>query len=631
MRKIKVKKEIYRLSAWLLGFVLVTSLMGGHIVDAWTPPPGSPPSQNVSPPIHEGTEDQAKEGDLSVGTDVIGLGTLNICTSGDSCSICLNGDDNCITDWPSGSGSGSDLYWGYTDMGGGGSNFIYPKIPTPLANFKIYSGGSTWINNADLNIAGTGNIYDSGDLKVGGYANFNNSWALNENYGTVIASTTLDKALYVKANVAAIEAETLNDGVTVPTPGRGAIFGRDDNSASVGNIVWGVMGMSAGTTSTALAYLNYGVYGYAPDVEDGVGVRGTGGKVGVHGYGGVGVIGGGGYGGQFTGAVGAAAYSYSGGTGLIAIGQDTVDPDLGTGADISGPQNTQAIIATLRNRGGVVGGGGSDPVPELDASGIGVMGVANRYPVVGFQGGVSRTYGSLGSNNSAYGGLMGAFGRGDNYGVYGYSPSGIGVNGISNSHLGVFACIGGDVVGCANALPAENYALYAVNLSTAQDAIKGICNGCNSAIAAIQSSTTSGKNALYGQVPQNSSSNYAGIFDGQLFIDGTDWQDAENIGVIIGGSEKSGDSIAGTKNLWLYAKGGQADTSVRINSKLDVNGAIATKTDVDYVRLTGESQGCGSLPTTYGTWQAAGTFDYLNGSSVRKTATLCVLRNTISW
>ncbi|MFH1173258.1 MAG: hypothetical protein V1692_01890, partial [bacterium] len=472
MFKIKVKREIIKSASLLFGLLLVLGLMGTQIAGAWTPPPPNPPSQNVSPPLHEGTESQYKLGDLTIGTSTLGNGELNICAASGGCQICLNG--SCISSWTTGGPSG-DTLWGHTP----GTYFHYPIIEgVNIGNFRVWNSaystvalsvnGSVGIgkedDDSDGNLTleqGDIKVYD-GNLRIDGYGRFgdyrdniDNNWSLMAGSD---GTSEIASGFYVKTDVNAITAEVYhNPDPALEWPnGNGAIIGRDDSIASneTGR-VWGVMGMAGGNTSTPGSYLNTGVYGYGPDIDDGVGVSGNGGQVGVHGYSNtIGVLGGGAYGGEFIGSnIGVLAGSYSGGIGIRASASDIIEPiipNIGIGADIAGgdigitvvggltgghiegPGSTEAYFAMVRNRGELVGGG-TDPVPEIDNSGIGVMGIANRYPVVGFQSLTNRTYGALGSNNSAYGGLMGAFGRGDNYGVYGYSPTGIGVSGMGGT------------------------------------------------------------------------------------------------------------------------------------------------------------------------------------------------------
>lgn len=630
-------------------------------------------------PLHIGPDAQYKTGKLTLGiADTGGLGTLNICDSGDGCFLCLNGV--CESSWPGGGGPGSDTLWGENLP----LHFIYPILGgEAMGNFRIWDSayGSSAMsinggviigvgdNGADGNLyVGKGNITaNDGNLKIEGYGRFgdfrNNvdaNWSLmaGSDWTSEIAS-----GFYVQANVNAITAEVYHNPVIDWPNGNGAIIGRDDGIASneTGR-VWGVMGMAGGYTSTPGSYLNTGVYGYGPDTDDGVGVSGNGGKVGVHGYSSnVGVIGGGGTGGEFAGySTGAVAYSLYGGTGIRATASDIMEPitpNIGTGADINGgnmgitvvggitgghiegPSNTEANFAMVKNRGELIGGG-TDPVPELDSSGIGVMGIANRYPVVGFQGGSSRTYGALGSNNSAYGGLMGAFGRGDNYGVYGYSPINIGVSGIG-ALKGIFAC-GGDKTFCDTKLGAQsgyNYGLFAT-INGATDAIKGECDNCSSAISAIHNGIGGSKTGLYAYsnggsaiIGESTGDNWGGYFKGPVYIDGHIRDD--NITLKLG-SAAGGDDIVGYPNIWMQATG-PAGSSVRVQDTLIVRDDLGV--DGKHAMLVtfaaGDSVVC---PADYEP-KAGSSFRYVSDVTftppgtltvTKRDALLCILKTNIA-
>ena len=285
-------------------------------------------------------------------------------------------------------------------------------------------------------------------------------------------------------------------------------------------------------------------------------------------------------------------------------------------------------MANVVDRGGIGGGDlDPDPVPEVDNTEIGVMGQAADYPVAGFNTTgmqeTRRTYGLLGANNAIYGGYMGAFGRGEDYGGYFIGTGG----------PGIFACSGsgGSTGYCAANEPASNYGLYAT-IDGNLDAIKGECANCSSAVAGVH--TGNNGVGLYGEGLNNAVGAYAGWFNGQVFIGGNDWQDAEDIGVVIGGSEKSGDSIRGTKNLWLWAGDGTVsdEPSVRVKDKLEVRGDLAV--NGDHVKLA-DGQDCSGLaaPSGGGAWVAMGTINYLRppapGTSAYKT--LCVVTTGISW
>ena len=183
-----------KLAGLILGWLLVVGLLGVQLANAWTPPSQEPPGGNTPEPLHIGDEDQYKTGSLTLGVAIAGLGELNVCGSGDSCELCLNGD--CIDEWPGG-GPGGDAYWGFF------SNYIYPKVVTDITDVKIY------------------NDTEPDGLRI-----------------------------YVHGDTTAIKAETLVNAELYPE-GSGAVLIRDDNIAPDNDTpVWGVLGMAGGTTSS---------------------------------------------------------------------------------------------------------------------------------------------------------------------------------------------------------------------------------------------------------------------------------------------------------------------------------------------------------------------------------------------
>lgn len=665
-----------RILCLAVAFLLVVGSVSVKMAVAWVGPSLPPPEGNMPAPLHIGDTAQYKTGNLTLGQNTTGPEELNICTTSGGCKICLNGtgSSDCIDEWPTGGSGGSDIYW---DLGVG-DNFIYPKVGSPpvtVNSFRIYEGVYPGMTNPRLYMDGMLNIIKGdlsmglGNVSVSGFGRFSKYgrvgpgfWANNDDGISLMAGgDTIASGFYVKANTNAIEAEIINDGVSDPPTGRGAIIGRDDADAD-GSPIWGILGVAGGKTiNPSGSYLNYGVYGYAPEVNGydpelninysgGTGVRGSGGSIGVAGNGNsIGVSGVGGIGGSFMGGLGSYGVIAYGSTGLRAEGemfdytenppvhmngagwgimayggemgvQSRADATGGTG-DMGGTGvcsclgltncgdchsgSALGVLSKKIGHGSIQGGEGLDAVPE-EVSLIGVMGRASNLPVVGFNSANGKTYGALGRKFDGYGGYLGTFGRGGNIGAVGIGP------------VGMWACGASPDFCNLNQPGASIYGIYS-NIDTGQDAIKGICNSCSSAIAGINYGTGN-RNGLYGQVTNNNSDGYAGYFDGQIFVDGVDWQDSETIGVKIG-AKRSGDTITGTKNLWIDVDG-TGDSSVRINDKLEVNGDIAIGRTSNYVQLT-EDTPCDNI--VGGDWDTRGSFGYRGDEGSNHTAYLCVL------
>ncbi|MFH1225815.1 MAG: hypothetical protein V1684_00810 [bacterium] len=659
MFKMKINK--IKIFGLIFGFLLIVGLLGVQITKAWEPPPdGTPPDPNVDEPLNAGNQDQYKTGTLTLGIDdTSGPGKLNICELNSTCSICLNGI--CIGGWPPGGGPGSNSLWGesqtlpfiYPIIGGSNiNNFRVWDSSDPLANYALSTNGSLFVDaedgggDGDL-LVGQGDIEaNNGNLRINGYGRLgdyvNNT---DVNWSLMAGDDNIASGFYVKARDNAITAEVANNPAVDLPDGRGAIIGRDDSVSSNDNIIWGVLGMAGGGTSPTPA-ANYGVYGSAPNNDMGIGVGGFGKQtgvfggsngVGVWGTGGNGVLGtgspgvrgvailAGGYGGFFTaddGGLGGyfRAKRYTVGA-FGPIDGKAVHADLYENASGIEAIAAQGFIGRYMVKGSYYIGG--IEVPDEDSY-AGVVGISDFLPVAGFnsEAGHKSTYGVLGRHSAEYGGYIGAFGHGTDFGVYGFSETG----------TGIFACSGSN---CSGKQPtiAEKYGLYANNTNPTKDAIKGECDSCESAIAGIHHGNGNG---IYGESPDDSSG-WAGYFNGAIYVNGRDTNDGSepdgSIAIEVG-SGKAGDTVIGTKNLWLWAGDGTTtdEPSVRIKDKLEVEGDLAV--NGDHIKLT-DGQNCSGLaaPSGGGAWAPMGTITYLRppapGTDAYKT--LCVVTTGIQW
>jgi hypothetical protein len=145
---------------WFLGGAgIALGLSMSLVAFAWTSPPASPPSNNVSAPLNVGTSAQTKNGDLVVN----GFSATVLCLPGSSPT------GGCRSTWP-----GSEVG---APVGGSGTANYLPKFTSSntLANSAITENGSdVGITSRRLNVTGRSGewaIVGTGDYGVFGGGN----------------------------------------------------------------------------------------------------------------------------------------------------------------------------------------------------------------------------------------------------------------------------------------------------------------------------------------------------------------------------------------------------------------------------------------------------------------------------